>query len=108
MSTQGEAERRCRAWVASLGEVPEWQALLAQQAITLAALIDVEPNPVQAAAASREIRQIVGLLGSTARLGASPSPVPDRPESWSPPQVDTVGNIVDLVARKQQQGQTGA
>lgn len=107
MSTlPGPAETRCRAWVTSLGEVPEWQALLAESAIALAALIDVEPNPAQAAAASRELRQIVGLLAPTARVGM-PVDQPKRPETWSPP-VDTVGNLVDLVAHKQQQAGDGS
>lgn len=98
MSGPGPAETRCRAWVASLGAVPEWQALLAESAIALAALIDVEPNPAQAAAASRELRQIVGLLAPTASLrGLNPAP-----EGAETPPVDTVGNLVRLVDRKQQ------
>lgn len=91
--------QRCRAWVASLGQVPEWQALMAEQALALAALIDVEPNPAQAAAASRELRQIVGLLSPVASV--VPRQAPDRPENWSPP-TDPVGNLVSMVARKQQ------
>ena len=100
--TEGPNEVKARAWVASLGEVSEWQAMLCESAVTLAALLDVEPNPVQAAAASRELRQIVGLLAPTARIGM-PVDAPERPESWSPP-ADSVGNLVDLVARKQRGG----
>lgn len=100
MGNAGPAETRCRAWVTSLGDVPEWQALLAESAIALAALLDVEPNPAQAAAASRELRQLVGLLAPTASLrGLNPAP-PERPENWSPPE-DTVGNLVHLVTQKQ-------
>lgn len=99
---RGQAEVRCRAWVASLGRVTEWQALLAEQAITLAALLDVEPNPAQAAAASRELRQIIGLLSPVASLNV---PVPDRPAGEQAAQpVDPVGNLVQLVTRKQQAG----
>lgn len=96
----GENEAKCRAWVQSLGEVPLWQALMAETAITLSALLDVEPNPAQAAAASRELRQIVGLLAPTARMGAPAADQPRRPETWSPPE-DTVGNLVSLVEGKQ-------
>jgi hypothetical protein len=103
MSAPGPVEVKTRAWVASMGDMPEWRQLLAEAAIALAALLDVEVDPAKGASAIRELRQLVGLLAPTASMNP-----PQRPENWTrpEPQVDPIGNVIDMVQAKQR-GLTG-
>lgn len=94
----GPVEAKTRAWVASMGDIPEWRQLLAEAAIALAALLDAEVDPAKGASAVRELRQLVGLLAPTASMTP-----PARPEGWSrpEPQQDPVGNVIEMVRTKQ-------
>lgn len=92
---------QCAAWLATLAHrLTPWQQLVAANAYRLSVLLDDEADPVKASAASRELRQIVGLLAPTVSTGDAP----ERPESWSrPDEPDPIEALRDEVAAKRDQ-----